>query len=124
MIESLNELRARAAADPDMASLLLKADWYLIGSRATGWADDLSDWDTVMFCRDDDNKMDSLADNIDVVFDIERPSLTGKPDLTFHVASRRVRAVDIEMMGPSSRASALPCGLLGVRYSERELAST
>lgn len=104
MVASIDELCARAHADPRMAALLAKADWYLVGSRATGYADDLSDWDTVVFC--DQDQMSGTGDPseyADALFEVERPRLTGKVNLAFHVASRRVAAVDVEMMEPSAR---------------------
>ena len=103
MVTSIAELRAMAADSPPMAALLAKADWYLIGSRTTGYADDLSDWDTVMFCGDDVCETDALSGNLDEVFGIDRALPTGNLDLTFHIASRRVGAVDLEIMGPSTR---------------------
>ncbi|GEM_PF-5131196 len=72
--------------------------------RATGHAGDLSDWDTVLFWDDDAGEADVIPGSIDDVFGVERAAPTGNLDLTFHVASRRVGAVDIEVMGPSIRA--------------------
>jgi hypothetical protein len=87
-----------------MAALLARADWYLIGSRTTGCADDLSDWDTTVFC--DQDEMSGTSDPsayADALFGVQRPQVTGTLDLAFHIESRRVAAVDIELMGPSAR---------------------
>jgi hypothetical protein len=87
-----------------MAALLARADWYLIGSRATGWSDGLSDWDTVIFCdQDQTSGTGDPSEYADALFEVERPRLTGTLNLAFHVDSRRVAAVDIEMIGPSAR---------------------
>ena len=104
MVTSISELRAKGAGNPSIAELLAKGDWYLIGSRTTGYADDLSDWDTVVFCDDGVCEADVLAGSIDDVFGVEHASPTGGLDLTFHTASRQVGAVDLEVMGPSIRA--------------------
>jgi hypothetical protein len=104
VIASIDELRERALADPRMAALFARADWYLIGSRTTGHADDLSDWDTVVFC--DQDEVSGTGDPsayADALFGVERPRLTGTLNLAFHIESRLVTAVDIELMGPSTR---------------------
>lgn len=103
MVDSVDDLREIGYRSAILAPLLQEADWYLIGSRTNGFADDLSDWDTVLFCRDDVTENGILPEDLDMLFGVQRPSVVPKPDLPFHVASRRVGAVDIEVMGPSAR---------------------
>jgi hypothetical protein len=69
-----------------------------------GHADDLSDWDTVVFC--DQDEVSGTGDPsayADALFGVERPRLIGTLNLAFHIESRRATAVDIELMGPSTR---------------------
>jgi predicted nucleotidyltransferase len=50
MVASLRELVERAEKAPVLRGVLDNGDWYLVGSRATGLCDELSDWDTVLCC--------------------------------------------------------------------------
>ena len=53
MVASVQELVAAAFADADLAGVLGRGDWYLVGSRARGFHDDLSDWDTALLTSHD-----------------------------------------------------------------------
>ena len=83
--------------------LLLDGDWYLVGSRSTGDADALSDWDSILIT----DAVDAEAPEqslLDEVFDVHRPVLDGQPTLDFHIAWRSVTAVDLDIITPATAA--------------------
>lgn len=83
----------------ELRPLLLSGDWYLVGSRSTGDADALSDWDSILITDTEDAETPSQS-VLDAVFGISRPALHGRPNLDFHVAWRSVAAVDLEVVTP------------------------
>lgn len=72
MIRTVADLRAQGLGDSRLQKLLRRGDWYLVGSRAAGFADQFSDWDTVVLSRDDDLDENMLADIADEIFAIQR----------------------------------------------------
>ena len=107
MVASVQELVAAAFADADMAGLLGRGDWYLVGSRARGFHDDLSDWDTALLTPHDPSPDERrLVDraSLDRVFGIERPPVAVLSDLATNVAWRRSGGVEISIFGPAGRA--------------------
>ncbi|HEY2791814.1 MAG TPA: glycosyltransferase, partial [Micromonosporaceae bacterium] len=48
MPATAEELVTQAFADPELAAVLGAGDWYLVGSRIRAFADELSDWDTML----------------------------------------------------------------------------
>jgi hypothetical protein len=104
MISSPEELLARCRADPFLDGVLAEGDWYLAGSRATGSDDDLSDWDTLLFCAADALAQEVPASRLDRALAIGRPALNGVPTLDFHRRWRRAGGVDLRILGPAARA--------------------
>ena len=78
-------------------------DWYLVGSRATGHSDDLSDWDTILLVPGEpmapDPDQASIAD-----FKIVRPPWTESASLEFDRSWRAVHGVDVEVIGRTVQA--------------------
>lgn len=103
MLASIRDLVERAEAAPALCGLLDSGDWYLVGSRATGLGDELSDWDTVLLVADDPLGPDPDRALTDEVFGVVRPTWTGVVDLGFDREWRRSSGVDIEVIGPASR---------------------
>ncbi len=107
MVTSIPDLVTRAFADPDLADLLGRGDWYLVGSRARGFHDQLSDWDTALLTAHDPTSAERALVTrapLDRVFGIERPPAPVTSDLRDHVAWRRAGAVEISVFGPAGRA--------------------
>ena len=106
MVSSIPDLVARAYADADLAGLLGRGDWYLVGSRARGFDDELSDWDTCLLTAHDPSPQDRAIvsrPSLDRVFGVERPPAPVPSDLRTHVAWRRSGGVEISVFGPAGR---------------------
>lgn len=98
-VDDLSQLALRSALRP----LLVSGDWYLVGSRSTGDADALSDWDTIVIT----DVADTVAPEqslLDAVFGVHRPVLDVRPTLDFHIAWRLVAAVDLDVITPATAA--------------------
>ena len=95
-VEQLVELASQASA---LRDVLDAGDWYLVGSRATGHSDDLSDWDTILLVPGEPVSPDPDQAAIDAVFKIVRPPWTGSAILEFDRSWRAVHGVDVEMVG-------------------------
>lgn len=107
MVTSAQDLVARAFADADLAGLLGRGDWYLVGSRARGFEDALSDWDTTLLTAHDPIPEDRAVvarAALDRVFGVDRPPVPGPSDLGAHIAWRRSGGVEISIFGPAGRA--------------------
>jgi hypothetical protein len=107
MVTSIPDLIARAYADADLAGLLERGDWYLVGSRARGFDDELSDWDTCLLTPHDPSPAERALltrPSLDRVFDVERPPVPVPSDLSTHIAWRRAGGVEISVFGPAGRA--------------------
>ncbi|MEU1971236.1 hypothetical protein ABZ477_06260 [Microbacterium sp. NPDC019599] len=99
MVKTVAELRGTGLSSP-LGPLLVSGDWYLVGSRATGHDDELSDWDTILLTVVAEPTSESPDQaTVDAAFGVVRPALDGRPDLAFHIAWRSVGAVDLEVMG-------------------------
>ena len=106
MPTSISDLVATALADADLAALLRRGDWYLVGSRARGFNDDISDWDTALLTPHDptpDERRLAARDALDRVFGVQRPA-AAPSDLSSHTAWRRAGGVEISIFGPAGRA--------------------
>jgi hypothetical protein len=77
--------------------------WYLSGSRAAGFSDHLSDWDTLLLSRVDVGYECLPADVVDSIFGVERPQLDGPPTLGTHEQWRSAQGVDVMVLGPAAR---------------------
>jgi hypothetical protein len=107
MVTSIPDLVARAFADADLAGLLGRGDWYLVGSRARGFHDELSDWDTALLTAHDPSPAERklvTRESLDRVFGVVRPPAPVTSDLRDHVAWRRAGGVEISVFGPAGRA--------------------
>ncbi|HEY1487642.1 MAG TPA: hypothetical protein VGF84_16160 [Micromonosporaceae bacterium] len=105
MPASTAELVTRAFENPELAAVLSGGDWYLVGSRIRGFADELSDWDTMLLTPQEPTPAQRRATaraGLDRTFGIVRPDPT--PDLAAHRASRRLGGVEIAIFGPDGRA--------------------
>ena len=102
-VGSVDELVALARASESIASVLAAGDWYLLGSRGAGAADDLSDWDTVLLTESDAEHEDVPREVLDAAFAVSRPAVQGTPDLALHVRWRRAAGVDLQVVGPAGR---------------------
>jgi hypothetical protein len=101
VITSADELVQRGLADPRVAALVAGGDWYLVGSRAVGFADEVSDWDTIVLSS---VAVDALPANVvDEAFGINWPALSGPPTLAAHVRWRRAHGVELQLLSPSAR---------------------
>jgi len=74
----------------------------LVGSRAAGLNDGLSDWDTVIFASTDGGAAEPLVD-LDGVFEVRRPAIQGPPTLDLHRRWRGCAGVDITIVDPQRR---------------------
>ena len=104
---SADALAALAQPGSPLSAVLEHGDWYLVGSRAVGAADDLSDWDTVVLADregDDGNDGELLAGYANGALGIARPEADGPPSLGLHVRFRRAAAVEVAVLGPGARA--------------------
>lgn len=102
MIRSTADLRAMGLRS-ELRPLLLTGDWYLVGSRSTGDADALSDWDSILIT----DAIDAVTPGqslLDAVFDVHRPVPDGRPTLDFHTVWRSVAAVDLDVVTPVTAA--------------------
>jgi hypothetical protein len=107
MVLSVADLLARAFADADLSSLLDRGDWYLVGSRARGFDDELSDWDTALLTAHDPSPAERALvgrEALDRVFGVERPPSPVPSDLRANIAWRRAIGVEISIFGPAGRA--------------------
>lgn len=101
MITSVADLTRRGLRDRRLSALLAGGGgWYLVGSRAAGFDDALSDWDTTVLGSVADEHLTSFES--DAVFAIERPALSGPPTLAAHERWRLARGVDVSVVGPES----------------------
>jgi hypothetical protein len=103
VIASISDLAARGLRDRRVAGLVEGGGWYLVGSRAAGFSDHLSDWDTLLLSRVDVSYECLPAEVADEVFGVERPSLDGPPTLGMHERWRSVQAVEVMVLGPAAR---------------------
>ncbi|MFC0678753.1 hypothetical protein ACFFGH_12965 [Lysobacter korlensis] len=105
LIRSPGHLVELALRDPELERLLDRADWYLVGSRATGWADELSDWDTIAIVGSDAAGATAPSRSaLDRAFGVMRPAIAGAPTLAFHRDWRRSQGVEVEVMTPAAAA--------------------
>lgn len=102
MIATVADLRARGLADDRLTRLLRAGGWYLVGSRAAGFDDGFSDWDTVVLSSAEVSDENMLTDLADEIFDIERPRVVVPPTLDVHRRWRSAGAVDIKVLGPTA----------------------
>lgn len=93
MIATVADLRARGLADDRLTRLLRAGGWYLVGSRAAGFDDGFSDWDTVVLSSAEVSDENMLTDLADEIFDIERPRVVVPPTLDVHRRWRSAGAV-------------------------------
>lgn len=103
MIASVEDLVRCGLRDRRVRTLLDGADWYLVGSRAAGFGDGFSDWDTVLLTLTDVADEDTLAAASDEIFGIARPDPHGAPTLALHSLWRQAHGVDIKILGPQAR---------------------
>jgi hypothetical protein len=104
VIASVDQLVAAGLADPVVAAVVAAGDWYLVGSRALGLSDGLSDWDTIVFLDAARDSGRLSRAHLDHVFGTARPPLGRPPDLAAHVSWRGVAGVDVEVADPRVRA--------------------
>jgi hypothetical protein len=103
VIASVEDLVRCGLSDRRVRTLLDGADWYLVGSRAAGFGDGFSDWDTVLLTPTDVADEDTLAAASDEIFGIARPDPHGAPTLALHSLWRQAHGVDIKVLGPRAR---------------------
>lgn len=103
MIASVEDLVRCGVEDQRLRALLEGADWYLVGSRACGFGDDFSDWDTLLLTPTDVEDEDTFAATADGIFGIARPDLQGAPTLALHTRWRQAHGVDVTVLGPRAR---------------------
>ena len=100
-VHTSDDLTSFAAERFPAEQVLARADWLLVGSRCQPYADDLSDWDTVLLTRDEVS-----AGERDHVLGVLGPlaaAATITDTLESHVARRSRGSVDIEVVGPMER---------------------
>ena len=102
MISSVEQLTTLGLRDENLAPVIRRGDWYLVGSRALGTADELSDWDTIVFVSADDGARQPSSALVDRVFEVQRPQLSWPPDLAGHIRWRGVAAVEVAVMDPTA----------------------
>jgi hypothetical protein len=85
-----------------MRAALNEGSWYLVGSRAAGFGDGFSDWDTMLLLAKDPSDKDSLAGLSDEIFGTQRPPVAGPPTLDLHHRWRAANAVDINVLSPGA----------------------
>lgn len=100
VITSIEDLAECGMRDSRIAVAARAGGWYLVGSRAAGFADPLSDWDTLIVSPTDDYDENPFAGAVDEIFRVERPTVQGRPTLDLHRRWRAVNAVDITVLGP------------------------
>jgi hypothetical protein len=106
VVESIERLTAVALGDDEIREILAGGDWYLVGSRATGLDDDLSDWDTIVLSRDDptdDQRRSTSRARLDELFGVDRPVAGVPADLNEYRSVRRAHGVEINVYGPAGR---------------------
>ena len=104
MVATVEELVELASQASTLRNALDAGDWYLVGSRATGHSDDLSDWDTILLVPGEPMAPDPDQASIDAVFKIVRPRWTGSACLEFDRSWRAVHGVDVEVIGRTAQA--------------------
>ena len=102
MISWVEQLTTLGLEDEDLAPLIRSGDWYLVGSRAMDAADELSDWDTVVFVDEDAAGRQPSIELLDRAFGVRRPQLSWPPDLAGHIRWRSAAAVEIAVMDPAA----------------------
>jgi predicted nucleotidyltransferase len=106
MVESIRDLAAAALDDAEVRAILTDGDWYLVGSRATGFGDDVSDWDTIVLSRADptpDQRHATRRSRLDEIFGIDEPMTKAANDLDALRATRDTHRVEINVYGPAGR---------------------
>jgi hypothetical protein len=106
MVESIGDLVAAALDDEAFRAILTDGDWYLVGSRAAGFGDDVSDWDTIVLSRTDpspDQRRATSRTRLDEIFGIDEPATRPANDLAALRARRCARRVEINVYGPVGR---------------------
>lgn len=101
VITSIADLAERGLCDGRIRAAVRAGGWYLVGSRAIGFADEFSDWDTLILSPLDDTGDAAFTDATDEIFRIERPVVQGPPTLDLHRCWRAANAVDITVVGPT-----------------------
>jgi hypothetical protein len=102
VISSVEQLTTLGLLDENLAPVIRSGDWYLVGSRALGTADELSDWDTIVVVGEGDADRQPSGALVDQAFGVARPQLSGLPDLAGHVRWRGVAAVEVAVMDPDA----------------------
>src|SRR5262249_32942704 len=77
-----------------------------VGSRATGFDDGLSDWDTIVLSQADpteDERRVTSRLRLDEIFGVDRPSDALPSDLDGFLAVRAAQDVEINVYGPAGR---------------------
>ncbi|HEU5331783.1 MAG TPA: hypothetical protein VFU73_03440 [Actinocrinis sp.] len=103
MVASLEQVVAAGLADPAVAAVVAAGDWYLVGSRALGLSDGLSDWDTLVFVDAARASAGLSRAHLDRVFGVARAEMGWPPDLAGHIRWRGVAGVDVEVVDPRAR---------------------
>lgn len=104
VIASVGQLVAVGLADAEIAAVVGTGDWYLVGSRALGLDDALSDWDTLVV-RDEPVDGGQLAGTrLDQVFGTVRPAMSWPPDLAGHLRWRAAAGVELAVLDQSACA--------------------
>ncbi|HEU0239573.1 MAG TPA: hypothetical protein VFR11_09895 [Micromonosporaceae bacterium] len=113
VVSSIENLARDAFADAELRQVVAAGDWYLVGSRATGFDDDLSDWDTIVLsCADpsEDERRITSRSRLDQIFRVDRPSDVLPGDLVGFRVVRRAQGVDINVYGPAGLPIATATG--------------
>ncbi|HKE65007.1 MAG TPA: hypothetical protein VKB59_10220 [Micromonosporaceae bacterium] len=106
MVSSIEDLVRDAFANEELRHVVTAGDWYLVGSRATGFDDELSDWDTIVLSRADpsaDDRRTTSRSRLDQIFRVDRPSDALPSYLGRFRAVRRAQGVEINVYGPAGR---------------------
>jgi hypothetical protein len=102
VIASVEQLVAVGLADAQLAAAVSAGDWYLVGSRAIGVDDGLSDWDTLVIRDDPAGGRRLSTAQVDEAFGTVRPALPWPPDLAGHMQWRSAAGVELEVMDPQA----------------------
>ena len=102
MISSVEQLTTLGLADENLSPVIRGGDWYLVGSRALDTADELSDWDTIVFVGEGAADRHLSGVLVDRAFGVQRPQLSWPPDLAGHARWRGAAAVEVTVMDPAA----------------------